>query len=162
VVDRFDHHHLTAIEREELYRDGVEWYRRYGVSMRPVPADRAAFDAAWEQHCAEVLELTPAAARAVDIALHNRGGEMSMLPAWTRPVQRYAMGPAARLIAIGGLPGVVRKRFNIPWRIDDELELRAVELAVRESWRLVPPALRYHPRAAQGWKAAKRSAAVLV
>ena len=37
VADRFDGHRLTDEERERLYRDGIEWYRRYGVSMRPVP-----------------------------------------------------------------------------------------------------------------------------
>ena len=37
VADRYDTHRLTVAEREQLYREGVEWYRRYGVSMRPVP-----------------------------------------------------------------------------------------------------------------------------
>ena len=74
VVDRFDRHRLSAAERESLYLDGVEWYRRYGVSMRPGPADYAAFRIEWQRQCQEVLEMTPAAERAIDLTLHGRSG----------------------------------------------------------------------------------------
>ncbi len=39
LIDRFDRRRLTDADRDELYLDGVEWYRRYAVSMRPVPPD---------------------------------------------------------------------------------------------------------------------------
>ena len=80
VADRFDAHRLTGAEREELYLDGVEWYRRYAVSTRPVPADRDAFRAEWDRHLEEVLEMTPAAERALDIALHDRTSPVGVLP----------------------------------------------------------------------------------
>jgi uncharacterized protein (DUF2236 family) len=147
VADRFDHRRLTADERQELYLDGVEWYRRYGVSMRPVPVDHAAFRAEWRRHCREVLEMTPAAERAVELALRSRRREVPFLPWWTRPLQPLLVTPVLRLSAIGGLPGVVRRRLGIPWRADEEAEYRMLQLAVREGWRLLPPASRYGPTA---------------
>ncbi|MGH9094304.1 MAG: oxygenase MpaB family protein, partial [Acidimicrobiales bacterium] len=148
LVDRFDAHRLSAVEREDLYQDGVEWYRRYGVSLRPVPADHAGFVVAWDRYCAEVLEMTPAAERALDMVVHSRSDPLPSLPSWSVPLQRLFVTPLLRLVALGGLPGVVRRRFDIPWRVDEELEYRAFQLAVRESWRFVLPAFRYHPRAA--------------
>src|SRR3546814_20378692 len=56
VADRFDRHELTPDEREQLYQEGVEWYSRYGVSDRPVPVDRAAFEEKWNHLCDTVLE----------------------------------------------------------------------------------------------------------
>ncbi|MGK5557273.1 oxygenase MpaB family protein, partial [Actinomadura kijaniata] len=62
---------LTAEDRERLYAETVAWYARYGVSMRPVPPDHAAFQSRFWHVCARELELTPAAARALDIARHG-------------------------------------------------------------------------------------------
>jgi uncharacterized protein (DUF2236 family) len=150
TVDRFDARRLDPHEREQLYTEGVEWYRRYGVSMRPVPRDHSAFRAKWHQCCCDVLEMTPAAERAVDMALHSKLDALPGLPGWTSLLQRHVVTPMLRLTAIGGLPPVVRARFAIPWGMDQELELKAFELGVRESWRFVPEVLRYHPRAIAG------------
>jgi uncharacterized protein (DUF2236 family) len=154
MIDRFDHHRLSRKEREELYLDGVEWYRRYGVTMRPVPPDYAAFRAEWQRQCRDVLEMTPAARRALDIALDGGGPQPPFLPGWTRPVQTITVTPLLRLTAIGGLPGAVRSRFGIPWSINEEAEYRLLQLAVREGWRFVPPPLRYGPTAVAGRRAA--------
>jgi uncharacterized protein (DUF2236 family) len=154
IVDRFDHRHLNRSERESLYLDGVEWYRRYGMSMRPVPVDYVAFRLEWQRQCREVLEMTPAAERAIDLALHGRTQQLPFLPPWTRTLQLVAVNPLLRLSAIGGLPAAVRKRFGIPWRLDEEAEYRALQLAVGEGWRWVLPSLRYGPTAARSRRAA--------
>jgi uncharacterized protein (DUF2236 family) len=162
VADRFDHRTLTSAGRERLYREGIEWYRRYGVSCAPVPPDRFVFGSEWGRYCADVLELTTAAERAVDMALHAKIDDLPGMPWWTRPLQRELVTPILRLTAIGGLPPVVRTRFGIPWGSDDELQLRALELGVQQLWRVVPRARRFAPRAADGWAreaAARRPAA---
>jgi uncharacterized protein (DUF2236 family) len=158
VVDRFDRRTLSDRQREELYLDGVEWYRRYGVSMRPVPANRETFGAKWREYCDEVLEMTPAAERAVEMALNDRSLGVPFLPWWTKPLQPLVVTPVLQLTAIGGLPKRIRRRFGIPWRIDQEMQYRSLLLAVRESWRFVPDNLRYGPTAAAGRKAAKEAA----
>jgi uncharacterized protein (DUF2236 family) len=85
VVDRFDAHRLSYAERRQLYVEGLEWYRRYGVSFRAVPPDRDAFQLQWDRYCDEVLEMTPAAERAVDMALHEKVDRLPDLPSWSRP-----------------------------------------------------------------------------
>src|SRR3546814_11328593 len=57
VVDRYDDRRLSPEEREQLYQEGLVWYRRYGVSDRDVPATREAFQERWDHYCAEVLEM---------------------------------------------------------------------------------------------------------
>lgn len=156
VADRFDAHNLTPREREELYLDGVEWYRRYGVSMRPVPPDRASFGSEWDRHLADILEMNPAAERAIDMALHERTMNLRFLPSWTRLLQPLVVSPVLRLTAIGGLPAPVRRRFSIPWRVDEEVEYRVFQLAVREMWRNLPAFFRYGPSAAEGYRARRR------
>ncbi len=158
LIDRLTNHRLTDEERQDLYLDGIEWYRRYGVSMRPVAPDYPAYVAEWERHCVGVLEMTPAAERAVDMALHSRRSAGPRLPWWTAPLQRTVVSPILHLTAIGGLPAVVRRRFAIPWRLDEELEYQALQRLVRQSWRFVPAGLRHHPRAVAGHRLAIQAA----
>ena len=162
VADRFDRHRLTPDERERLYREGVEWYRRYGVSDRVVPPTRVAFQDVWDHYCADVLEMNAAAEWVLDSILSPR--RPPKLPpdlAWARPLVRVApvrqaMFVPVRLSAIGGLPAVVRKRFGIPWGRQDQMALSALEAAVRSAWPLVPFSLRWQPRALAGWRRARR------
>ncbi len=157
VADRFDSHRVTAQERDTLYREGIEWYRRYGVSMRPVPADRAAWGSEWDRYCTEVLEMTAAAERAVDMALHEKVSGMPGFPSWSAPIQREIITPILRLTAIGGLPEIVRRRFDIPWGVVEAAELKLLEAWVRETWRFMPRSLRWAPRAADGWRREARA-----
>lgn len=152
VVDRFDARRMSSAQRQDLYLDGVEWYRRYGVSMRPVPPDRGAFGQVWDRQVLEVLELNPAAERALDMAVHGRTTDLKFLPPWTRVLQPLVVTPILRLTAVGGLPATVRQRFSIPWRIDEEIQYRVLQLAVREMWRNAPPAVRYGPVASDGYR----------
>ena len=157
VVDRFDTHRLSVVEREQLYREGVEWYRRYGLTMRPVPSDRASFQQAWDHHCAEVLEMNPAARWTLDQVIGAQPLHLGRMVDWAAPllrigvVRRITLEPV-RITTIGGLPPVVRQRFGIPWSRADQLELDALELAVRQAWRFVPFSVRWQPRALAGWR----------
>jgi uncharacterized protein (DUF2236 family) len=150
LINRFDHHRLSPAERQSLYLDGVEWYRRYGVSMRPVPTDYERFRIEWKRHSHEVLEMTPAAERAIDLALHGESRDLPFLPSWSRPLQPLVVTPVLRLTAIGGLPAPVRQRFSIPWGLEDEAQYRVLQVAIREGWRFLLPSLRYGPTAAAG------------
>jgi uncharacterized protein (DUF2236 family) len=160
VGDRFDTHRLTDVERESLYLDGVEWYRRYGVSDRAVPADRAAFKVEWDRVCAEVLEMNEAVEFVLELLHHPEplqfDGVLSPLtPLMALPPTRFVTSTAVRLSAIGGLPPVVRERFGIRWSRQDQLQLDALELAVAQAWRFVPFSLRWQPRALEGWRRAR-------
>ncbi|MCB1284539.1 MAG: oxygenase MpaB family protein [Microthrixaceae bacterium] len=150
LIDRFDNHRLTDAERESLYLDGIEWYRRYGMGMDPVPPTYAEFVDKWEYYCREVLELNVASSRSLDMALHEKVSDMPGLPGWSNPLQREVLTPLLRLTAIGGLPRTVRKRFDLPWGRHEELQMKGLELWVRQNWRFVPRHLRYAPTALAG------------
>ncbi len=162
VVDRFDRHRLTPDEREQLYREGVEWYRRYGVSDRSVPPDRAAFQAEWDRVCAEDLEMNDAVRfvlKVLDAPQLPRFGRRSPIPRWLRPganvklVRRLVAQPS-RVVAIGGLPPIVRERFGITWTRADQAELDLIEAVVARTWSLLPATVRWQPRALEGWRRA--------
>ena len=68
------------------------------------------------------------------------------------------INPLLKLTAIGGLPDAVRKRFGIPWRVDEEAEYRVLQLAVQQTWRLIPRPLRYGPVASAARRAAAAAA----
>jgi uncharacterized protein (DUF2236 family) len=159
VVDRFDHHRLTRGEREQLYQEGVEWYRRYGVSERVVPPTRAAFQEEWDRICADELEMNDAVAfvlKMVDVKVVPPPRDPG-IPGWLRPVLaslpvRFTMARVSKLAAIGGLPPVVRERFDLRWSRRDALDLALLEQAVATTWRLLPPTFRWQPRALEGWQ----------
>ncbi len=140
TADRWDHRTLSCAHREQLYQETVTWYRRYGVSDRPVPANHATFEARFEQICTEELALTPTAERALDMALHDRVSP----PGMPEPAQAV-LTPVMRTIAIGGLPPVVRGRFGIPWTSADELAWRGIQVTVRNAGSIIPHRLTRGP-----------------
>lgn len=162
VVDRFDRKVLTPREREQLYQEGVEWYRRYGVSMRPVPATRADHQVEWDRVCAEVLEMNDAVRFVLDvldrnpIAPQGLAGPIGKLEPVLRykPVRKLAYVPV-RIVSIGGLPPVVRERFDIPWSKADQRALDAIESVTARTWRALPPSVRWQPRALEARKRVK-------
>lgn len=140
TIDRWSHGSIRGRRREQLYQETVTWYRRYGVSDRPVPADVDAFFARFDEICRDQLEMTPTAQRAVGMALHERVSQPG------RPAAMSAvMTPVFRTIAIGGLPGVVRRRFGIPWSLADEARLAAIVLSVRNAGQVIPQSLTRGP-----------------
>src|SRR5690606_35978991 len=62
----------TRRQKEQLYRETVTWWRRYGLSDRPVPKDYRSFRAKFDHICRNELELTPAVAWVLDPA-RNEG-----------------------------------------------------------------------------------------
>ena len=161
VVDRFDRYRLTDREREQLYQEGVEWYRRYGVSDRCVPETRAAFQIQWDQYCEEILEPNPAADWLIEIVMGEHVPRVSTVPhpapSWLVPVANVALlqrivRPSARLLTFGGLPPRVRERFGIPWTRHQQRRLEVLEATVRRTWPLVPAGIRWQPRARAAWR----------
>src|SRR4029078_5996746 len=53
-------------EREQLYAETVTWYRRYGVSDRPVPPPDDDCRARFDEIVRDDLDLTPAVAWVLD------------------------------------------------------------------------------------------------
>ena len=52
---------LTDAEKERIYLESKTWYRRYGVSDRPMPADYAGFQRYWDRMMDEIVVAHPTA-----------------------------------------------------------------------------------------------------
>ncbi|WP_006244352.1 oxygenase MpaB family protein [Mycolicibacterium tusciae] len=169
MVDRlamhWDRHHLTDEQNEQLYAEGCEWYRRYGMSGSVVPPNRAAFELEFDRYCREVLEPNEASQYLIEFIGRRAIPDMSASPDYpthprlrpltnallpTLPV-RMALAPPMRLVIFGGLPAFVRDRFGIPWSRGDERRYRGLRASIRAGWTYVPASLKWYPAARKGW-----------
>lgn len=124
--------------RERLYAETVEWYRGYGVSMRPAPGTYAEFRVVFTRFCVEKLELTVAARRALDIADIGEPSAVPLLPAVVVRGTRRLLRPWARGAVVGGLPVEVRERFGLAWSRGDARRDRFTTAVVRIGFRMLP------------------------
>lgn len=165
LAEHWDTHRLTDREREQLYREGCEWYRRYGVSESVMPPTLADFNAEYQRYCIEVLQPNAASDYLIKFIKRSAIPDMSASPDYpshpllrplmdallpTLPV-RTALAPPMRLVIFGGLPPIVRERFDIRWTRTDETCYRAVRTAIRRGWRTMPASLKWHKAARKGW-----------
>jgi uncharacterized protein (DUF2236 family) len=133
---------LSAKAKEQLYAETVTWYRRYGVSDRPVPATYGDFRKRFEEICRHELELTPAVQWVLDPA-KNPGTQAAPihLPGPLAPLSGFARDRATdvlRVIVYGNMPDVVRRRFGFTWTMAD----RAAFVAVCGAFKAMEPAVR--------------------
>lgn len=136
---------LTAEDHEQMYAETVTWYSRYGVSMRPVPPDYASFQSKFWHVCSRELELTPAAARALEIAKHG-SDRLTVLPVGGPRLDRagrLVIERPLRLLTFGCLPAIVRQRFDIPWTPLDQAQFAALALANRQGYRMMPTGINH-------------------
>jgi uncharacterized protein (DUF2236 family) len=127
----------SAAEAEQLYAETVTWYRRFGISARPVPADYGAFRSKFSQVCREILEVTPAAERALSFGLADIPGQ----PWGPIPLQgllRPIAAPAAEILVLGCLPDEARRRVGKPWGTAEQAQFRGICAAIRQGFRFVP------------------------
>lgn len=137
---------LTDDEQEQLYRESITWWARYGMSLKPVPRDYAAFRRYWDEMLHDVLEATPVALFGVRRVAH----QPPPLPEIPRIVWAGLRPAAVRLGPWLGrvtLPRVARERLGVDRSFVDEAALGALRTAVRRTWPLLPHALRRQPRA---------------
>jgi uncharacterized protein (DUF2236 family) len=136
-VELFHLRPLSPAAREQLYAETVTWYDRYGMTHRPVPPDYAAFTEKFERICAETLEMTPAATRALQYRLADMPGR-PLGPAPLSSVLAPLVAPASELLLVGCLPRTVRERSALPWGPAERAQFRGVVAGLRQTFRLLP------------------------
>ena len=133
---------LSRAQREQLYAETVTWYRRYGVSDRPVPATLGDFEERFDEICRHELEMTPAVKWVLDPASNPAtGGPPVSLPGPLSLLDGLAgrsAGDLLRVMVYGNLPDVVRRRFDFDWSNPD----RATFVALCATIRASGPAIR--------------------
>ncbi|MFI0864889.1 oxygenase MpaB family protein [Streptomyces smyrnaeus] len=146
---------LTEAEKRQLFDEHVRWWRLYGMSTRPVPADWEAFQEYWAHMAENVLEDNRPTRDVLDLTLIAKPPALRLLP---DAVWRLVRGPQARAsvwFTVGFFPPAVRRRLGYTWTVRDERRLRRIGRLIHWGWKLVPPSRRYHPRARAGWERAR-------
>ncbi len=133
---------LRRAEQDQLYAETVTWYRRYGVSDRPVPPTWREFRARFDEICRDELELTPAVQWVLDPTA-NPGARSQdiVLPGVFAPlsgVVTHVGSELLRILVYGAMPDIVRRRFAFAWSNAD----RAAFAAVCATLRSMGPAIR--------------------
>ena len=146
---------LTEADKERLYAESVQWYRMYGMSMRPVPPDWPSFQRYWEHMCADVLEDTVATRTVLDVADIGKPPLLARLPDPLWRVLRIPLMRGFRWLTTGLYPEPVRATLGLSWSRRDERVLRLLGRGVHLAWKLVPFDYRFHPRARQAWRRAR-------
>ncbi|MEZ5140999.1 MAG: oxygenase MpaB family protein [Acidimicrobiales bacterium] len=116
---------LRRAQQEQLYAETVTWYRRYGVSDRPVPPTLRAFRDRFDRICRDELELTPAVRWVLDPASNPASrGERVRLPGPLAPLDGLASHLGSELLRVmvyGAMPDIVRRRFGFRWTQADRV-----------------------------------------
>lgn len=139
---------LTRSELERYYLESITWWRRYGMSMAPVPGSYEEFRRYWDEMFATQLEATPVALEAM------ASTSMPVAPpgvpprVWELVGERVAV-KGATWVTAAVLPPVAREMLGVHWTRADERLAQTYVRSVRLAWRAVPPRARRLPRAAE-------------
>lgn len=138
---------LSEAEKNQIFRESVTWFERYGVSSRGTPQTYAEFRGYFENALDQRLVAHRTASYGVGYATKG----------WPRPAPvprllwrlvRRPVNAISSSITIGGMPPRARAILGLPW--DDRRERRYVRFAtamrrLRPMIDRLPRSLRMHP-----------------
>jgi uncharacterized protein (DUF2236 family) len=138
---------LSYAAKARLYAESITWYERYGLSMRPVPVDYAAFERYWAHTLEQVLAPTSLARASIRKPKRRLPAPYAWMenPAWG--ILHPLLLDGSAWLLRGTLPARARELLEIRWSPRDELQLRALAGAVRAAWTVTPRRLRRLPPA---------------
>jgi uncharacterized protein (DUF2236 family) len=146
---------LTLAEKEQIYLESKTWYRRYGVSDRPMPADYAGFQAYWDRMLDQILVAHPTAKYGVGYVTKGFPRPKGVSP-WAWRLIAPVFNPLAAFLTTGGMPPQTRGMLGLPWT--DRQERRYQQFAalwrsrpVNWVWDHLPMSVRYNSFAQQGY-----------
>ncbi|AKS30586.1 oxygenase MpaB family protein [Mycolicibacterium goodii] len=146
---------LTREEKEQIYRESKTWYRRYGVSDRPMPADYAEFEKYWDRMMNEVAVPHKTARYGVGYVTKGFPCPKAVHPAVWRVVA-LVFNPVAAFLTTGGLPPRARDLLGLPWSERQERRYQRFAAFWRSRpvnwvWDHLPMSVRYSRYARQGY-----------
>lgn len=143
---------VTEEQKRRLFDEHVQWYRLYGMSMRPVPGSWAEFQEYWQHMCSEVLEINKATTDVLDLNDLAKPVAVAWLPETVWRVVRVPVARSFRWLTVGLYDPVVRERLGFSWTARDEMLHRLFGRILNAAFSLVPHDLRFHPRARAAWR----------
>lgn len=144
---------FTEAEKRQLFDEHVQWYRMYGMSMRPVPESWEEFCQYWDRKCSDELEINKATLDVLYMRIPKPKFVLMPTPLWDQLFKPFAAGQ--RWIAAGLFDPAVRERAGMHWTPGDEVLLRLLGKAVEAAFLFVPEEIRLHPRALAGYRRAQ-------
>lgn len=148
---------LTEAEKHQLFDEHVQWYRMYGMSMRPVPKSWEDFCDYWDRVCREDLELTKAARDILYMRIPKPWFVLVPTPIWNQLFE--PMLATQRWFAAGLFEPVVREKAGLRWSDGDEVLFRLIGKFSQLAFAFVPDEIRLHPRALAGYRRERGRAA---
>jgi uncharacterized protein (DUF2236 family) len=146
---------LSREEKEQIYLESKTWYRRYGVSDRPMPANYADFERYWDRMIDEIVVAHPTAKYGVGYVTKG-----FPCPKGVPPVVWHVIAPifnpVAAFLTTGGMPPRTRDLLGLLW--SDRQGRRYQRFAalwrsrpVNWLWDHLPMRLRYNGYALKGY-----------
>ena len=146
---------LTEAEKEQLYLESKTWYRRYGVSDRPMPANYANFQRYWDRMLDQIIVAHPTAKYGVGYVTKGFPRPKGVSPlAWKLIAPVF--NPATAFLTTGGMPPRARDLLGLPWSARKERAYQAFAACCRSrpvnwAWDRLPMRLRYNTFAQTGY-----------
>ncbi|MBU8808641.1 DUF2236 domain-containing protein [Mycolicibacterium goodii] len=146
---------LTREEKEQIYLESKTWFRRYGVSDRPMPADYAEFEKYWDRMMNEVAVPHKTAKYGVGYVTKGFPCPKAVHPVVWRVVS-LVFNPVAAFLTTGGLPPRARDLLGLPWSERQERRYQRFAAFWRSRpvnwvWDHLPMSVRYSKYARQGY-----------
>jgi uncharacterized protein (DUF2236 family) len=146
---------LTDAQKEQMYLESKTWYRRYGVSDRPMPPTYAEFEKYWQHMLDDVVLDHPSATYSVGYVTKGFPRPKGVSPlAWA--VLSKVFNPVAAFLTTGGLPPQARATLNLPWSPAQERRYQRFAAFWRSRpvnwvWDRLPMSVRYNSIANTGF-----------
>ena len=146
---------LTRVEKEQIYLESKTWYRRYGVSERPMPADYDEFERYWNRMIDEIVVAHPTAKYGVGYVTKGFPRPKGVSPVLWRLIAPV-FNPVAAFLTTGGMPPRTRDLLGLPWSERQERRYQRFAAlwrtrAVNWLWDHLPMRLRYNTFAQTGY-----------
>jgi uncharacterized protein (DUF2236 family) len=138
---------LTMAELELFYEEMCEVAKLYGLRERDMPPDWSAFEDYFDGMVENELrdsELLQNVFRSISRPVKP---PVVPIPDGLWDIASRPGAELGRLVTVGTLPPVLRRRLGLPWSRERELALRAQQRAIRGVFQLLPDRLRLMPPA---------------
>ena len=146
---------LAAEECERLYAEAREWFGRYGLSDRELPATYEEFCAYWDATLSDVLTCTESARRLL-LERHPLPSPHPVVPDLAWHAVEPAVAETLLWLTRGLLPEEVRAKLGWEWSLVDEAALSLLAVVVRTGFHVVPDRWRLSPAARRGYRRSRR------
>ena len=111
---------ITEAQKRQLFDEHIQWYRMYGMSMRPVPKTWEDFQVYWDHMCREVLENNFAAREVLNLTELPKPPFAQWLPDRLWALQRKLLAPFFVWLTVGLYDPPVRELMGYTWSRRDE------------------------------------------